>query len=271
MDVSHRTGMLKRTALSGFLSLFNLFFLNSTLAAPAASEELVAGFRAGCVTNTGIIMPYRYFVPDDYNPNQKYPIVVYLHGRGGVGTDNLKHIIKAGKPHIQPTVFTTYQKGRPDYKCIVLAPQSNGLWTKQKLEVLYTLIDDVFGKNYSIDMTRKYLTGNSGGAAGAYISLFSEPQYWTAAVITAGRAPASNKKEAMVVQHLPLWSFHGANDHPERDKLVYSFLAPPFGNMKFTEIAEGNHNSARKYAFNDLFFPELADWLFAQKKAFAAE
>ena len=33
-------------------------------------------------------LPYRFFVPQNYDRTKKYPLVVYLHGGGGVGDDN---------------------------------------------------------------------------------------------------------------------------------------------------------------------------------------
>jgi predicted peptidase len=35
-------------------------------------------------------MPYRLFVPPNYDAGQKYPLVFWLHGGAGRGSDNLK-------------------------------------------------------------------------------------------------------------------------------------------------------------------------------------
>src|SRR5215468_12657716 len=35
---------------------------------------------------------YRLFIPQNYDPKKKYPLVLYLHGGGGRGQDNLKQI-----------------------------------------------------------------------------------------------------------------------------------------------------------------------------------
>jgi predicted peptidase len=43
-------------------------------------------------SKTGKKMPYRLFLPTGYDKNKKYPLVLWLHGGGGRGNDNLKQI-----------------------------------------------------------------------------------------------------------------------------------------------------------------------------------
>src|ERR1051325_11324726 len=43
-------------------------------------------------------MPYRLFIPPDYRPAQKYPLILWLHGSGSMGKDNLKQITGDSKP-----------------------------------------------------------------------------------------------------------------------------------------------------------------------------
>src|SRR2546423_9830404 len=37
-------------------------------------------------------MPYRLFVPANYDPGQKYALIFWLHGGNGRGSDNLQEI-----------------------------------------------------------------------------------------------------------------------------------------------------------------------------------
>ena len=49
-------------------------------------------FQSGQATYGGITMPYRLYVPDT-QPGKRYPLVVFLHGGGERGDDNLLPLI----------------------------------------------------------------------------------------------------------------------------------------------------------------------------------
>ena len=57
---------------------------------PAMSQDQVDGFVARVYQQSGTTMPYRLFIPAKYKKSRKYPVIVWLHGGGGVGTDNLR-------------------------------------------------------------------------------------------------------------------------------------------------------------------------------------
>lgn len=42
-------------------------------------------------------MPYRLFIPGNYDPNKSYPLLLALHGMGLRGDDNLQQIGKKAK------------------------------------------------------------------------------------------------------------------------------------------------------------------------------
>src|SRR5258706_466437 len=92
----------------------------STGAVP--SEPPVDGFAARRYSGpAGESMPYRLFVPRAYDRERSYPLVVYLHGGEGRGSDNLKQI--SGGNTMGSHVWTgeTVQAGQPAF---VLGPQA---------------------------------------------------------------------------------------------------------------------------------------------------
>jgi hypothetical protein len=47
----------------------------------------------------GVRIPYRHYVPPNYDAKQKYPLVIWLHGYDAIGTDNLIQIGRVCKSH----------------------------------------------------------------------------------------------------------------------------------------------------------------------------
>src|SRR5205814_6982284 len=54
---------------------------------------LARSFVAGELT-----LPYRLLVPRGYDPRRAYPLVVFLHGAGARGTDNLQPLAQGVLP-----------------------------------------------------------------------------------------------------------------------------------------------------------------------------
>ena len=72
--------------------LFILFFFCAR--SPGAEQE---PFEAKAYQDEeGGKMPYRLFIPEGYKKDKKYPLVIFLHGKGRKGNDNLKQIQTPG-------------------------------------------------------------------------------------------------------------------------------------------------------------------------------
>jgi len=55
----------------------------------AVSEVGVDDYEARVFTSPqGDTIPYRLFIPRDYDADKKYPLVLFHHGAGGSGNDN---------------------------------------------------------------------------------------------------------------------------------------------------------------------------------------
>ena len=64
------------------------------LVAPAAAQpDHTESYESRSYEDSsGSRLQYRLFQPADYDPSKRYPLVVYLHGAGGRGDDNLKQL-----------------------------------------------------------------------------------------------------------------------------------------------------------------------------------
>ena len=69
----------------------------------------------------GETLLYRLFIPQNYDRNQKYPLVLYLHGGGGSGDDNRKQI-DGGNGYLIDLFTSTETQAR--YTSFVVAPQA---------------------------------------------------------------------------------------------------------------------------------------------------
>src|SRR5580700_10977348 len=86
---------IRLIAARSLLSL--LFFLLSscseTFAAQAPQDDPARGFLARSYHSPGgETMQYRLFVPPGYDAAKRYPVVLWLHGANGRGSDNLLQI-----------------------------------------------------------------------------------------------------------------------------------------------------------------------------------
>lgn len=92
-------------------------------ATPEAAQQppvTMADCRAGVFPDaTGALpsgLPFRLFVPKNYNRHQRYPLVLALHGAGERGVDNVRQGANGLLSWAQPAV-------QEKYPCFVLLPQ----------------------------------------------------------------------------------------------------------------------------------------------------
>lgn len=219
-------------------------------------------------------LPYRLWVPKDYDATRKSPLIVYLHGAGERGTNNEGQIAKNGPPVIVSDAVQGKQA------CFVVAPQVPGdrRWVEvnwgekephkmpetpsESMRLLLQLLDEL-PKEFSFDTQRLYLTGVSMGGFGTWELLARRPQLFAAAVPICGGA---DNTTAPQIKHIPVWTFHGDADTvvwPQRTRTMVEAMKAAGANIKYTEYPGVGHNSWDK-AYVE---PGLFDWLFAQRKA----
>lgn len=218
-------------------------------------------------------LPYRLWVPKDYDAKQKYPLVVYLHGAGERGTDNEKHIAKNGAP-------TLVNELQVKQQCFVLAPQvpDGKRWVEvnwgekephkmpvepsEPMRLLLQVLDEL-PTEFSLDDKRFYLTGLSMGGFGTWDLLVRRPQLFAAAIAICGGA---DNATAPLIKHIPVWAFHGDADNVVfvgRTRGMVEAMKAAGADIKYTEYPGVGHNSWDKaYAEAGLF-----DWLLAQHKS----
>src|SRR6476620_2156079 len=115
------------------------------------------------------------WLPTDYSTNttQKYPLIIFLHGKGetGDGVGGLYNLISTALPQYIANGWDPVAVNPADgqtYKFIVVSPQaptSTG-WSYTWDNVQYILQDVI--NRYRVDLSRIYVTGLSAGGNGTW-------------------------------------------------------------------------------------------------------
>jgi predicted peptidase len=221
----------------------------------------------------GDTLPYRLFLPKDYDAKKKYPLILFLHGAGERGGDNEAQLV-----HAQVLRFISDEVAAKQ-PCILVAPQcpKDGSWgglrlgakkrpagsekSSSPMKLALALLDSL-DKEFPIDPDRRYVTGLSMGGYGSFALCLARPDYFAAAVPICGGTDASKLKD---VSSVAFWVFHGGADpvvKPELSRDAVKALKEAGAAVKYTEYPGVGHDSWSR-AYKE---PELVDWLFAQKR-----
>lgn len=168
----------------------------------------------------GTTLPYRLYVPYEYDPAKDYPVLIVLHGAGQRGTDNL-----GGVKHMLPAMFA--HKDTPLAEAIVICPQCPDApnqwvdtpWAKgnysvddvpisNELEAVLELLEQL-ENDYMTDPDRYYVTGLSMGGFGTWDLLMRYPGMFAAGVPICGGADPSY---AAVLRDVPIFTVHSTDD-----------------------------------------------------------
>jgi lysophospholipase L1-like esterase/poly(3-hydroxybutyrate) depolymerase len=247
--------------------LFTLLVALASFRARAAEE-----FEARTFTSKEHMqLGYRLLKPRNFDAKKKYPLVVFLHGSGERGSDNVAQLKHGASLFLKPEV-------REKYPCFVFAPQcpAEQTWSAVQgwtggnpfeeeptvtMTLLMAALDEVV-REYGVDQDRLYLTGISMGGYGTWDILTRQPKRWAAAVpICGGGDPA----RIGPTKGVALWAFHGAKDTAVpvvRTKEMISALEKAGGKPLYSEYPYEEHESWT-LAYNE---PELLPWMFAQKR-----
>lgn len=195
---------------------------------------------------------YRLMKPIRTEPGRRYPLVISLHGSGGIGDDNLSSLRFWNGVMAQ-------RQWREEYPCYVLVPQRRpgGYWgpkpndqrvadlyIRNELLPVFELIDELKQK-HPIDNSRIYALGSSGGGVGTWNILLARPELFAAAIPVCGRFRAEGDDLAKL-SRIPIWCFHGDADplvEVENSRQAFQELTAAGAVIKYTELRGVKHNS----------------------------
>jgi predicted peptidase len=245
---------------------------------PVAAQTItVDNFQAGSYTDPlGNTLPYRLYVPKNYDPARQYPLVLFLHGAGERGTDNRLQLTgQTGElAYVNQAPADTFMLAPqcPTNDQWVEVPFSQGSYSiantpiSPSLQTALSLQSSLL-KQYSIDPTRLYITGLSMGGYGAWDLSLRYPTLYAATIPMSG---AGDPDRAALLLATGVWAFHGALDGTvpvsgSRDMI--GAIEASGGSPLYTEYPTGGHiiwDTA--YAT-----PDLIPWTFAQHRTLVEE
>ncbi|MBO9610516.1 MAG: fibronectin type III domain-containing protein [Paenibacillaceae bacterium] len=199
------------------------------------------------------------------DPNANYPLLVFLHGYGERGNNELYKVKTNGPPKL-------IAQGQ-EMPFIVVSPQLPSAYGKWDIP---GYIDDVVkdaGKRYAIDPKRIYVTGLSIGGGGAYYYTQEHPEKVAAVIPVAGKnegVPSFIRYDnAFRMNNVPMWAFSNAVDPTVNRGLTEEILywmalgsVTPNPQPIFTVYQAEGHNSWDAAYGN----PAIYTWLLGKTK-----
>jgi predicted peptidase len=239
------------------------------------------GFLDRTISLQGTTYRYQVFVPEDWTPHQKWPVILFLHGAGERGDDGLQQT--------DVGIGTAIRDDRGRAPAIVVMPQcrKNLWWTIPPMDDLAIAALEAASKEFHGDADRTYLTGISMGGYGAWHLAEKYPGRFAAMVVICGgiRPPAATLKAhpelvkwtppddpksyseaAAKAGKIPVWIFHGADDDivpVTESQRMYAAMKAMGADAHYTEYPGVKHVSWDK-AYNE---PKLFPWLLSQSLA----
>ena len=216
---------------------------------------------------------YLAFPAQAATPDDKIPLVIYLHGAGGVGENPNKN---TGRARGLIKGLRQFKKG----PCLVVAPQcqrtsaktnQRGTWVPEDLEIF---LQGLLARHSEIDVDRVYLTGNSMGGYGCWVWGGHHPEHFAAIAPIVGGIGRNGPKDvtpdlekwASKLAKVPVYAFAGARDPvvpAERSQRMVDAIRKAGGRQAKLKIYPNESHGASRAVFSS---EEYFDWMFSQKR-----
>jgi predicted peptidase len=243
------------------IALFTLVLAG--LPAGRAADAPPGGLQSRVFTDAeGKTHPFVIFIPAPAaNPaGSKPPVMLFLHGSGERGANNLDQVM-AG---IGPALW----KRKAKFPFVVVMPQcrAGASWQPENPDIAWALgmlrqVQAEFGT----DPDRVVLTGLSMGGAGTWALAAKDPSAWSAIVPMCAR-PEAATATTFAAARLPIWNFCGDKDQPATvaaNRAMSEALAKAGAVARYTEYPGVPHNCwDNAYGTDELF-----TWMLAQARS----
>ncbi|MEX0314478.1 MAG: prolyl oligopeptidase family serine peptidase [Allomuricauda sp.] len=254
------------------INLALLFLFSGSVLAQDLSD-----FQKKTFEKDGESIPYRILLPKNFDPSEKYPLILFLHGSGERGSDNEAQLVHGSKLFLKEEV-------RNNFKAIVVFPQckAQSSWARIDVEGDFPNREFIFyedaeptkdmlllegllkhlKKAYKLDKKRIYVGGLSMGGMGTFELVKRNPKVFAAAFPICGGA---NPEISNKLKKPHWWVFHGSADQvvPEKYSAQMVDALKTKGINVTYSVYEGVGHNSWDNAFAE---PELLSWIFSKSK-----
>jgi predicted peptidase len=218
------------------------------------------------------VIGYVEYTPLDYKTNtKKYPLVIFLHGKGESGpASNDPAVLATGYSSLVFYGPPKFVKLGTNFPFLLVCPQLKNNYGNWPSSYVMEVIEHV--KTYlRVDPNRIYLTGTSLGGGGAWVTAQDYPDYFAAVAPVAGSTNSTSKACPMAASHLPVWAFHGDKDGTvplsTSSRMVNAINACNANPVAKLTIYPGLGHNAYSLAYDPthaIQSPNLYDWMMTQ-------
>lgn len=228
----------------------------------AGEMPTAAGFHKrkfyATVGGKKILVPYIFYVPEGYDKTQeKYPVIVHLHGAGEGGTD-LNGIFNTGLP----ADFKNNEALRKAVKAVGFWPQSVMDWTPPMTTATIQALDD-FLEKARVDKDRVYCTGYSMGGKGTWF-LAEEAAPRFAAIAPMDPFAVQPEVAQKTLKDTSIWIIVGAQDgdHTLGSREMFKKMKEVNADVYLTVVPNTGHGAWYRFMPDPIFY----DWLLKHKR-----
>lgn len=166
-------------------------------------------------------LSYLLIGPENVNPNEELPVLVYLHGMGEVGQgENSLRSVGPGK-----FVPQWSEMGLENFNGYIICPMlPGGGWDNANIAQKIDNIMSDFKLTHNINENKVAIAGHSLGSKGAlYVGTKSQTQYCSIALLSGYKTNSVNVNEATV----PVYGYVGSSGE---DSSSYNYMMNEFAN-----------------------------------------
>ncbi|MCD7750758.1 MAG: hypothetical protein LUI10_03305 [Lachnospiraceae bacterium] len=146
---------------------------------------LVENFTLDTFTlSDGTTLMYSLYLPEDYNEDTAYPLVLFMPDATGEGSDEYLALTES----LGGVIWTT-EEWQSEHETIVLVPQYENSNTEDPANTMELVTGIV--SQYSVDTSREYLVGQSSGTIRSIKLLIDYPDEFAGALLVAGQTDSA--------------------------------------------------------------------------------